>query len=69
MARGDLNRRISVVIDGSQAGQGIAPVTEAIEKLESKLQGLDKTSKDYDAQVKTITEQLKKKNKSTGGLL
>ena len=64
MARGDLNRRISVVIDGSQAGQGIAPVTEAIEKLESKLQGLDKTSKDYDAQVKTITEQLKKKNKT-----
>lgn len=64
MARGDLNRRISVVIDGSQAGQGIAPVTEAIQKLEAKLQGLDKTSKDYDAQVKSITEQLNKKNKT-----
>ncbi len=59
-----MNRRISVVIDGSQAGQGIAPVTEAIEKLESKLQGLDKTSKDYDVQVKKIKTELEKKNKT-----
>ena len=63
-SRGDINRRIKIVIDGSDAGQGIAPVTAAIEKLEAELNGLDKTSKTYEADVKRIKADLETKNKT-----
>ena len=62
--RGDINRRIKIVIDGSEAGQGIAPLTAAIGQLENELNGLDKASKDYEADVKRIKNELEKKNKT-----
>ena len=64
MAKGDLNRRISVFIDGTQAGQGIKPVEAAIQKLEKEIQSLDKTSADYAERSKQLKTELDKKNKT-----
>ncbi|MCS2957611.1 hypothetical protein NXX53_11655 [Bacteroides salyersiae] len=43
MSNKDLNRSIKIFIDGSEAAQGVSKVENAIQKLEAKLAGLNKS--------------------------
>ena len=64
MATNDLNRSIKIFIDGTPAAQGIAPVEAAIQKLEAKLAGLNKSEKDYEVKSKALKKELEAKNKT-----
>lgn len=64
MATNDLNRSIKIFIDGTPAAQGIAPVEAAIQKLEAKLAGLNKSEKDYEVKSKKLKKELEDKNRT-----
>ena len=64
MSNKDLNRSIKIFIDGSEAAQGVSKVENAIQKLEAKLAGLNKSEADYATRSRQLQQELNKKNKT-----
>lgn len=64
MSNNDLNRSIKIFIDGTQAAQGVTQVETAIQKLEAKLAGLNKSEANYATKSKQLQQEINKKNKT-----
>lgn len=60
----DLNRRIKIFIDGSEASAGVKKIEDAISKLENKISALDKSESDYAKKSKILKDELENKNKT-----
>lgn len=61
MSNKDLNRSIKIFIDGSEAAQGVSKVENAIQKLEAKLAGLNKSEADYATRSRQLQQELNKR--------
>lgn len=64
MSNKDLNRSIKIFIDGTQAAQGVTQVETAIQKLEAKLAGLNKSEANYATKSKQLQQEINRKNKT-----
>lgn len=60
----DLNRSIKIYIDGTEAAQGVSQVESAIQKLEAKLNSLNKSEANYNTRSKQLQKEIANKNKT-----